>query len=539
MHAMRGVSAHSNGFQTCRAIHLLQMLLGSIDCPGGFRYKPPFPKSAPPPAKPAAQVGPMHALHGLPLGFPQAPEDLLLDIDGTPHRIDKAFSWEAPLAVHGLMHMVIHNAWAGDPYPIDTLFLYMANMAWNSAMNAPDAMRMMSDKDATGQYKIPHIIYADAFFSEMVAYADLVFPDTTYLERWDCISLLDRPISDPDAAGDAIRRPVIQPDRDVRPFQDVLLDLGARLKLPGMIDGHGKALYPGGLKDYMVWHERRPGIGMLSGWRGHEEDKQGMGEPNRRQLDRYIENGCFWRGEIPEKARFYRFANRDFFDWAIPRGFLDKPQQIVLQLYSEPLRKFQLAAEGHGTRQPPDHLRARVVQGFDPLPSWYPPFGAAADSEGYVLHAITQRPMHMYHSWGGQNAWLRQIQARNPALHRAQAGRAPRPRRRRLGVDRKPARPGEGRDQADGRREPGHGVDLERDRQARRRMESLGDRAGIHEGLPAQPRDLGIAAAAAGRASLCQYRSGDGAGGVVRSQGAPEEVRAGGGGRNRAELRSA
>ena len=27
------------------------------------------------------------------------------------------------------MHMVIHNAWAGDPYPIDTLFLYMANMA--------------------------------------------------------------------------------------------------------------------------------------------------------------------------------------------------------------------------------------------------------------------------------------------------------------------------------------------------------------------------------------------------------------------------
>ena len=33
------------------------------------------------------------------------------------------------------MHMVIANAWAGDPYPIDTLFLFMANMAWNSSMN--------------------------------------------------------------------------------------------------------------------------------------------------------------------------------------------------------------------------------------------------------------------------------------------------------------------------------------------------------------------------------------------------------------------
>ena len=30
MHAMRGISAHSNGFQTCRALHVLQLLLGSV-----------------------------------------------------------------------------------------------------------------------------------------------------------------------------------------------------------------------------------------------------------------------------------------------------------------------------------------------------------------------------------------------------------------------------------------------------------------------------------------------------------------------------
>src|SRR3546814_3161072 len=34
-------------------------------------------------------------------------------------------------------------------------------------------------------------------------------------------------------------------------------------------------------------------------------------------------------------------------------------------------------------------------------------------SDLFDLHAITQRPMHMYHSWGSQNAWLRQITARN------------------------------------------------------------------------------------------------------------------------------
>jgi hypothetical protein len=28
-----------------------------------------------------------------------------------------------------MMHTVIGNAGAGDPYPIDTLFMFMANMA--------------------------------------------------------------------------------------------------------------------------------------------------------------------------------------------------------------------------------------------------------------------------------------------------------------------------------------------------------------------------------------------------------------------------
>ena len=55
MHAMRGISAHSNGFQTCRALHLLQLLLGTIDVPGGWRYKSPHPKPCPPGPKPAGR----------------------------------------------------------------------------------------------------------------------------------------------------------------------------------------------------------------------------------------------------------------------------------------------------------------------------------------------------------------------------------------------------------------------------------------------------------------------------------------------------
>ena len=120
------------------------------------------------------------------------------------------------MSAHGLMHMVISNAHAGVPCKIDTLFMYMANMSWNSSMNTTGVMDMLTDMDADGNYVIPRIIYSDAIRRD-VAYADLILP-TTYLERRDCISLLDRPICEADGAADAIRRKVIEPDRDVGAF---------------------------------------------------------------------------------------------------------------------------------------------------------------------------------------------------------------------------------------------------------------------------------------------------------------------------------
>ncbi|GAB6053557.1 molybdopterin oxidoreductase family protein [Magnetospira thiophila] len=429
MHAMRGISAHSNGFHTCRAIHLLQVLLGSIECPGGFRYKPPFPRPVPPPQKPTGkrdQVKPGQGLPGAPLGFPTEPADLLVDPDGTPLRIDKAYSWENPLSSHGLMHMVITNAWKGDPYPIDTLFMYMGNMAWNSSMNTKGVMEMLKDKDpATGEYKIPHFIYVDAFESETVAFADLILPDTTYLERWDCISLLDRPICEADGPADAIRQPIIPLDRDVRPFQTVMLDLGARLGLPGMTNDDGTAKYPGGYEDYIVNHERGPGIGPLAGWRGEQGKQHGRGTPNPDQLNRYIENQSFWAYHLPDEHKFYKFANAGYLEWAVDFGLLGSAEPIVMQLYSEPIQKFRLAAEGHGEYQPPEEHRQRVKDYFDPLPIWYVPFEEAmVDNAEFPLHALTQRPMQMYHSWGSHNAWLRQINTANRLyIHRATASK--------------------------------------------------------------------------------------------------------------------
>ncbi|PKL95137.1 MAG: formate dehydrogenase, partial [Gammaproteobacteria bacterium HGW-Gammaproteobacteria-8] len=418
MHAMRGISAHSNGFHTCRALHLLQLLLGAVDTPGSFRYQPPYPRPIPPANRPGRNRRADGSLDAGPLGFIHGPEDLLVDDNGQPRRIDHAFSWAYPLAAHGMMHTVIRNAWAGDPYPIDTLFLFMANMSWNSAMNTTQTMHWLTDKHANGDYRIPHIIYADAYASEMVAYADLVLPDTTYLERFDAISLLDRPISDADGVADAIRHPVLGPEteggaREVRGFQSVLLELGAWLKLPGMINADGTPSYRD-YADYIVRHERAPGVGLLAGWRG-DGSQHGKGAANSEQLKRYIDNGGFWRAEVPPAGRYYKMANSDYLHWAQGMGLIAKAEPITLQVYCETLQKFRLAGQGHGAHTPPAEHRERVARYFDPLPIWYEPLeGATPDAaEEWPLSAISQRPMFMYHAWGSQNAWLRQIATRN------------------------------------------------------------------------------------------------------------------------------
>ncbi|MCA7997314.1 molybdopterin oxidoreductase family protein [Burkholderia metallica] len=418
-HAMRGLAAHSNGFQTIRALAVLMSLLGTIDRPGGFRHKAPYPRAVPPSAKPPNdpdQIKPNTPLATGPLGWPAGPEDLFVHPDGTPARLDKAFSWEYPLAVHGLMHSVITNAWRGDPYPIDTLLIFMANMAWNSSMNTTEVRKMLVDKRDDGEYRIPFLVVCDAFASEMTAFADLILPDTTYLERHDVMSVLDRPISEFDGPVDSVRVPVVPPTGECKPFQEVLIELASRLKFPAFTTAEGQRKYRD-YPDFVVNFQTAPdsGTGFLIGWRGKNGDKAVVGEPNPDQWQRYAENNCVYHHRLPEPLQYMRNCNGPYMQWAVDNGMRKFGVPIVIQLYSDVMQKFRLAAQGRTSgRQPPDHLRERIARYFDPLPFWHRSLESGLTDAGrYPLAAITQRPMAMYHSWDSQNAWLRQIHGEN------------------------------------------------------------------------------------------------------------------------------
>ncbi len=133
--------------------------------------------------------------------------------------------------------------------------------------------------------------------------------------------------------------------------------------------------------------------------------------------------------------RYFRHANRDYIAWAVDKGFRLTTTPVIFQLYSEPMQKMRLAAQGHGAVQPPEQHRQRIETYFDPLPFWYPPFeGAPTDAQlpaarHYAAADGDVPPLGLAECVAAADP------RRQPAVHEPRARGRARHRRRRLGVD--------------------------------------------------------------------------------------------------------
>jgi hypothetical protein len=344
---------------------------GRARWPGQLPLAAPFPRPIPPPQLPENDAATIDApdtpLPARRWASRPGPRTSLVDADGSPLRLDKAYSWESPIAAHGMMHMVIRNAVEGDPYPIDTLMLFMANMAWNSSMNTAAPGHAVREGRGDGEYRIPFIVVSDAFDSETVRFADLVLPDTTYLERFDAISLLDRPISEPTRVADAIRHPVLKPDRDVRPGRTCWWTWPAP-GLAGLRRAEDAApRYPATRTSSCA--TSAPGIGILAGWRGADGESSLAGRAEPEPVA-----GLHRQPELLRHEHWPRRASSTAASPTAPTsteaaraGFIGKADPIVMQLYVEPLQKFRLAGKGlydgsRPTRRTEDRERCALLR---------------------------------------------------------------------------------------------------------------------------------------------------------------------------------
>ena len=206
-----------------------------------------------------------------------APEDLLVDGDGRPGRIDKAFSWEAPIAAHGLMHMVIANAGDGRSLP-DRHAVHVHGQHGVELVDEHRRDDAHADRQGSGDRRVrdpAHHLFRRLLFRD--GRLRRSGPARHDLSRTLGLHLAARP-------ADRRRRRAGRRDppagRDARP---------RRAAVPGRADRSRRAAGPAGLRQRRRQRRAipaatpitssttsaRPAIGPLAGWRGADGERAG------------------------------------------------------------------------------------------------------------------------------------------------------------------------------------------------------------------------------------------------------------------------
>jgi anaerobic selenocysteine-containing dehydrogenase len=189
----RGTSMQSNGLYTRMAIHCLNALMGSINCPGGVLVQ---------------RDAPLRPL-------PSASLDEVAERGLSQPRIDGAGTRRYPLA-REVSQALPDAVLEGRPYPLEALFLYYTNPLF-SRTNGQDFQRAFG--------RIPFLVSFSPFMDDSTRFCDLVLPDHTYLERWQEVPIL--PSVGYPLVG--VRQPVVKPLLDTRHTGDVVLEIARGL----------------------------------------------------------------------------------------------------------------------------------------------------------------------------------------------------------------------------------------------------------------------------------------------------------------------
>lgn len=186
-------AAGTNGLLNSLSVLLLNVLVGNLEKKGGLRMqrRVPYRHLTLPEPDEIAKLGlAKGALHES-------------GVEAFPLRNDPVFTF-------------CENVLSGVPYPLDTLFVYGCNPAFDH----PYAKRIRQAFE-----KIPFIVSFANILDETSDYADLILPNHACLERW-----MDGGSTPGIAtAHTSVAHPVVEPLYETRHTGDVLIDLAGRL----------------------------------------------------------------------------------------------------------------------------------------------------------------------------------------------------------------------------------------------------------------------------------------------------------------------
>ena len=187
---------HTNEIYMRRSIFILNALMGSIEAKGGLFFK-----------KGPGEVGGKPARKLTEQTFPKI---------NLP-RFDKVGTPDFPLPDpnHGVAQMLPNAILKEDPYPLKALF----NFRLDPIMSMPDSNLTKKALD-----KLDLIVTIDINYSDIAWYSDVILPESTYLERTDCIQQANglKPQM-------FLRRQSVTPRYDTRPGAVILKQIGEKL----------------------------------------------------------------------------------------------------------------------------------------------------------------------------------------------------------------------------------------------------------------------------------------------------------------------
>ncbi|NLI83326.1 MAG: molybdopterin-dependent oxidoreductase [Deltaproteobacteria bacterium] len=224
----RGVSQHTSGFYNVLAWMTVNVLIGNHDWMGGLAKATTYDIMGGREGKPfdlGKQSGKLK-----PWGISNIRHETVYDkttlFSGFPSkRVWYPFSSD-------IYQEVIPSMGDAYPYPIKALFLYMAAPVYS----LPAGHKLVEILSNPG--KIPLIIASDIVIGETSMYADYIFPDLTYLERWEFSG--SHPSVTPKVA--PFRQPAAPPltetvtvygEKMPLSLESLILGLAEKLKLPG------------------------------------------------------------------------------------------------------------------------------------------------------------------------------------------------------------------------------------------------------------------------------------------------------------------
>ena len=189
VHPGRHVTWYGDDTQRSRAIALLNALMGSWGRKGGFYT----PQSMDVPAYP----------------YPAYPKPVKPKVDNPGNRF--------PFAHESITTGIREATISGKPYPVKGWMVYATNLI-HALPNEEETIRAIQNLDL--------LVVVDVIPSEIAGWADVVLPESVYLERHDDLNVewFREPFV-------AVRQPVVEPPHDQKPNWWMARELAIKLGL--------------------------------------------------------------------------------------------------------------------------------------------------------------------------------------------------------------------------------------------------------------------------------------------------------------------